>query len=71
MADWDSNADKKARANERREAIRAQGKARAEDRNALKACGGGNQQMDDAPARDRPFRMPNGAEPGVAREPAE
>jgi anaerobic magnesium-protoporphyrin IX monomethyl ester cyclase len=72
MADWDASADKAARAAERREAIRAQGKARAEERSALKACGGGTQQMDDAaPERDRPFRMPNGAQPGMAQEPAE
>jgi anaerobic magnesium-protoporphyrin IX monomethyl ester cyclase len=72
MADWDASADKAARAAERREAIRAQGKARAEERSAIKACGGGSQQMEDAaPERDRSFRMPNGAQPGMAQEPAE
>lgn len=72
MADWEASADKAARAAERREAIRAQGKARAEERNALKACGGGSQQMEDTtPDRARPFVMPNGAQPGMAQEPAE
>jgi anaerobic magnesium-protoporphyrin IX monomethyl ester cyclase len=72
MADWEASADKAARAAERRDAIRAQGKARAEERSALKACGGGSQQMEDAaPERARPFRMPNGAQPGMAQEPAE
>ncbi|MFN3646904.1 MAG: magnesium-protoporphyrin IX monomethyl ester anaerobic oxidative cyclase [Gemmobacter sp.] len=72
MADWEASADKAARAAERRAAIRAQGKARAEERNALRACGGGAQQMEDAaPDRARPFVMPNGAQPGMAQEPAE
>ncbi len=65
MEDWEASADKAARAAERREAIRAQGKARAEERNrafrmpngaqvgpppagAIKACGGGTEQMEDA-----------------------
>lgn len=46
MADWEASADKAARAAERRAAIKAQGKARAEER-AL-ACGGGTQQMEEA-----------------------
>ncbi len=49
MEDWEASADRAARANERREAIRAQGKARAADRAAaaaaVMACGGGDQQM--------------------------
>jgi anaerobic magnesium-protoporphyrin IX monomethyl ester cyclase len=57
MEEWEASADKAARAAERREAIRAQGKARAEERNRafkmpngaeVKACGGGSQQMEDA-----------------------
>ncbi|MBI1170428.1 magnesium-protoporphyrin IX monomethyl ester anaerobic oxidative cyclase [bacterium] len=55
MADWDSTADKAARARERQEAVRAQGKARAAERKAFKlpeeaapmACGGGTRQMTD------------------------
>lgn len=46
MADWEASADKAARAAERRAAIKAQGKARAEER-AL-ACGGSTQQMEEA-----------------------
>lgn len=46
MADWDASADKAARAAERRAAIKAQGKARAEER--MLACGGGTQQMEEA-----------------------
>lgn len=57
MADWQASADVKARADERRAALRAQGKDRAAERAALKACGGGTQQL-EAP---RQFRMPNGA----------
>lgn len=46
MEDWEASADRAARANERREAVRAQGKARAAERAAAaKACGGGDQQM--------------------------
>ena len=57
MEDWEAAADRAARAQERREAIRAQGKARAVERNAafkmpngaeVKACGGGDQQMEGA-----------------------
>lgn len=65
LADWEAAADRAARAAERREAVRAQGKARAADRAALKmpddfdqtgtqhmaavkACGGGDLQMEDA-----------------------
>ncbi|MDP2084867.1 MAG: magnesium-protoporphyrin IX monomethyl ester anaerobic oxidative cyclase [Gemmobacter sp.] len=70
MADWEASADKAARAAERREAIRAQGKARAEDRNAARACGGGTLQLEDADTA-RPFRLPDGARPGPAHEPAE
>jgi len=76
MADWEASADRAARAAERREAIRAQGKARAQDRAAVKACGGGGQLSEAEPERPRPFRMPNGAEIGPGRggpirEPAE
>jgi anaerobic magnesium-protoporphyrin IX monomethyl ester cyclase len=53
VADWEASADKAARAAERREAVRAQGKARAAERSAFKmpggaevsACGGGREQM--------------------------
>ncbi|MEO1317834.1 MAG: magnesium-protoporphyrin IX monomethyl ester anaerobic oxidative cyclase, partial [Pseudomonadota bacterium] len=52
LEDWDAAADRAARAAERREAIRAQGKARAAERAAaLKACGGGDQQMAEDSAR--------------------
>ena len=67
MADWEASADRVAKAQERREALRAQGKARAEDRNAAKvmACGGGDQQME--PVKE--FRMPSDAEASrVVRE---
>ncbi len=56
MEDWEASADKAARAAERREALRAQGKERAKDRQQafkmpngadVKACGGGTAQMDD------------------------
>ena len=52
MDDWEAAADRAARAAERREAIRTQGKARAADRAAnAKLCGGRTQQMmDEAPA---------------------
>lgn len=61
MADWEASADKAAKAAERREALRAQGKERAVERNAVAgrgevpilaplACGGGRQQMEDQPA---------------------
>ena len=66
MADWQASADVKAKAEERRAALRAQGKERAAERSAVKACGGGTDQL-DAP---RQFRMPNGATPARA-EPAE
>lgn len=57
MDDWDASADKAARAAERREALRAQGKERAVERKQsfrmpngaeVKACGGGTQQMEDS-----------------------
>jgi anaerobic magnesium-protoporphyrin IX monomethyl ester cyclase len=56
MADWEASADKAAKAAERREALREQGKERAKGRRALnasaagevKACGGGDQQMEEA-----------------------
>jgi len=71
MADWDSTADIKRKAAERRDALREQGKARAEERNALKSCGGGHLPLHDAiPGGDRSFKMPNGATPSQ-REPAE
>ncbi|MDX5384551.1 MAG: magnesium-protoporphyrin IX monomethyl ester cyclase, partial [Rhodobacterales bacterium] len=56
MDDWEASADKAARAAERREALRAQGKERAIERAKdfkmpngaeVKACGGGSQQMED------------------------
>ncbi|WP_223423834.1 magnesium-protoporphyrin IX monomethyl ester anaerobic oxidative cyclase [Tateyamaria pelophila] len=64
IADWEAAADRAARAKERREAVRAQGKARAEERNAAKvmACGGGTEQMEDTAE----FRLPEDA--GQARE---
>jgi anaerobic magnesium-protoporphyrin IX monomethyl ester cyclase len=45
VADWEAAADRAARAAERRKALRVQGKARAEERAAVKACGGGAEQM--------------------------
>ena len=54
-ADWEASADKAAKAAERREALRAQGKERAIERSAafkmpngaeIKACGGGKEQID-------------------------
>ena len=54
-ADWEASADKAAKAAERREALRSQGKERAIERSAafkmpngaeIKACGGGKEQMD-------------------------
>ncbi|NCO85045.1 MAG: magnesium-protoporphyrin IX monomethyl ester anaerobic oxidative cyclase [Rhodobacterales bacterium] len=51
MDDWEASADKAAKAAERREALRAQGKARAADR-----------ASDGAAERLADFRMPNGAE---------
>ncbi len=55
MEDWEASADRAARAAERREALRAQGKERAKERaafkmpnGATKACGGGTEQMDDS-----------------------
>lgn len=59
IADWEASADKAAKAKERREALRAQGKERAEERTAAKvmACGGGDQQMPE----DKSFRMPQEA----------
>ncbi|MEL6967176.1 MAG: magnesium-protoporphyrin IX monomethyl ester anaerobic oxidative cyclase [Pseudomonadota bacterium] len=50
-ADWEAAADRAAKAAERREALRKQGKERAEERNAqqatAKTCGGGTEQMTD------------------------
>ncbi|RBI85496.1 magnesium-protoporphyrin IX monomethyl ester anaerobic oxidative cyclase [Rhodosalinus halophilus] len=57
MEDWEAAADRAARAKERREAVRAQMKERAEQRREgfrmpngaeVKACGGGTEQMEDA-----------------------
>ncbi|MFW5678120.1 MAG: magnesium-protoporphyrin IX monomethyl ester anaerobic oxidative cyclase [Rhodosalinus sp.] len=57
MEDWEAAADRAARARERREAVRAQMKDRAEVRREsfkmpngaeVKACGGGTEQMEDA-----------------------
>jgi anaerobic magnesium-protoporphyrin IX monomethyl ester cyclase len=51
IEDWEAAADRAARAAERREAVRAQGKTRAAERlAAVKACGGGDLQMDDSRA---------------------
>ncbi|MGY6705424.1 magnesium-protoporphyrin IX monomethyl ester anaerobic oxidative cyclase [Roseinatronobacter sp.] len=62
MADWQASADVKAKAEERRAALRAQGKERAAERNAIKACGGGTQQMEEGVGPSvRAFKMPNGA----------
>ncbi len=56
MEDWEAAADRAAKAAERREAIRKQGKERAVERNRafklpngaeVKACGGGDQQMEE------------------------
>jgi anaerobic magnesium-protoporphyrin IX monomethyl ester cyclase len=48
LEDWEAAADRAARAAERREAIRAQGKSRAAERlAAVKSCGGGDLQMED------------------------
>ena len=57
LEDWEAAADRAAKAAERREAIRKQGKERAVERNRefklpngaeVKACGGGDQQMEEA-----------------------
>lgn len=56
LEDWEAAADRAAKAAERREAVREQMKERAETRKefslpagaAAKACGGGDQQMEDA-----------------------
>ena len=58
MADWEASADKARRHKERQEALRAQGKTRALERNEARvmACGGGTEQMPDAAADA--FRMP-------------
>jgi anaerobic magnesium-protoporphyrin IX monomethyl ester cyclase len=53
VADWEASADRAARAAERREAVKAQMKDRAEERKAFRmpgdaapmACGGGREQM--------------------------
>ena len=56
MEDWEASADKAAKAAERRDALRAQGKERAVERTQafrmpngaeIKACGGGSSQMED------------------------
>jgi anaerobic magnesium-protoporphyrin IX monomethyl ester cyclase len=70
MADWDASADKKRKAEERRAALRAQGKERGAERTMLKSCGGGDQQIEDNAPPPRQFKMPNGASTGV-QEPAE
>jgi anaerobic magnesium-protoporphyrin IX monomethyl ester cyclase len=71
LADWDSTADIKRKAAERRDALRAQGKERAEERNALKSCGGGHLPLhDQIPGTQRAFKLPNGASSGI-NEPAE
>ncbi|MEO1191061.1 MAG: magnesium-protoporphyrin IX monomethyl ester anaerobic oxidative cyclase [Pseudomonadota bacterium] len=51
VEDWEAAADRAARAAERREAVKAQMKDRAETRRGaadVRACGGGDQQMEDA-----------------------
>jgi anaerobic magnesium-protoporphyrin IX monomethyl ester cyclase len=57
MEDWEASADRAAKAAERREAVKAQMKERAVERQQdfkmpngaeVKACGGGGQQMTDA-----------------------
>ncbi|MEO1161042.1 MAG: magnesium-protoporphyrin IX monomethyl ester anaerobic oxidative cyclase, partial [Pseudomonadota bacterium] len=52
MADWEAAADRSRKAKERKQALRAQGKARAKDRAAtgepVMACGGGTRQMEEA-----------------------
>ncbi len=45
MEDWQASADLAAKAAERRAALKAQGKERAKERMAVKACGGGDEQM--------------------------
>ncbi|MFP4275704.1 MAG: magnesium-protoporphyrin IX monomethyl ester cyclase, partial [Paracoccaceae bacterium] len=56
MEDWEASADRAARAAERREAVKAQMKERASERRGefrmpngaqVKACGGGDQQMEE------------------------
>lgn len=44
MADWEASAERAARAAERRDAVRTQMKERAE----VRACGGGDRQIEDA-----------------------
>jgi anaerobic magnesium-protoporphyrin IX monomethyl ester cyclase len=57
LEDWESSADKAAAAAERRAAVKAQMKERALERTQsfkmpngaeVRACGGGDQQMEDA-----------------------
>ncbi|GFE48404.1 anaerobic magnesium-protoporphyrin IX monomethyl ester [oxidative] cyclase [Roseobacter cerasinus] len=53
MSDWEASADKAARARERREAVKAQTLERKQSFKMpngadVKACGGGDQQMEDA-----------------------
>ena len=67
MADWEDHADKKRKAQERRDALRAQRQSaggRAQRRQRPAAAGA--QQMDGA----RSFKMPNGAT-ATRTEPAE
>ena len=56
LEDWEAAADRAARAAELRDAVKAQMKERAQDRKRdfrmpngaeVKACGGGDQQMED------------------------
>jgi anaerobic magnesium-protoporphyrin IX monomethyl ester cyclase len=56
MEDWDASADKARRAAERREAVKAQMKERAVERNAASDL-----QARVDTAERRPFRMPEGA----------
>ncbi|RVT85587.1 magnesium-protoporphyrin IX monomethyl ester anaerobic oxidative cyclase [Rhodobacteraceae bacterium CCMM004] len=50
MDDWQAAAERSRKVKERQAAIRAQGKARAAEMAAVKACGGGDRQMDDPAA---------------------
>ena len=55
MADWEAAADRARKHKERQKALRAQGKDRAQERNAAKAmaCGGSTAQLEA-------FRLPDG-----------
>jgi anaerobic magnesium-protoporphyrin IX monomethyl ester cyclase len=63
MEDWEASADRAARAAERREAVKAQGKARAEERNTAKAmaCGGSKFQIPELVDAPEPAAATEGA----------